>query len=679
MLQLSADIQYVKGVGPTRAEAFYALSVPTVGALLRYYPRAYEDWSACVPIAALPLGEPVCVRATVCHRPTKIRVSGGLLLFKTTVTDGAGLLNLTFFNNKYIQNQLQEGEEYLFFGKAAYNKHTGAPEMASPLFQKPQTAHRIRPIYPASAKLASKTIERCVQNALTALEMPIPDYMPPSVLQENGLCGLDYALRQIHFPASADALASARRRLQFDELFLLQLGLFQMKHRTESLQTAFVPKRLYTEAFASLLPFALTGAQKRAIREATQDMLSGEPMNRLLQGDVGSGKTAVAAALVYTAAKNGWQSAVMAPTEVLAEQHYRTFQKFFADTDVTVVLLTGSQSAAEKRAAKAQLANGSACLAVGTHALLQADVEFRRLGLCITDEQHRFGVAQRTQLKAKGETPHILVMSATPIPRTLGLILYGDLHISVLDELPPGRQPVATYCVGQSYRQRIYAFLEKHIAAGLQAYIVCPLVEEGELDLAPAEVYCKRLQNGVFRHRRVGLLHGKMKPKEKERVMRAFQSGELDILVSTVVVEVGVDVPNAAVMVIENAERFGLSQLHQLRGRVGRGQAKSTCILVSDAQNAEAKARFSILCETNDGFRIAEADLQQRGPGDFFGNRQHGLPELRMADLLRDSAMLLPVQNSVNAVLAVDPALEQPEHRGLRRRLDKMFAATGQA
>lgn len=674
-MQLKSDIKYVKGVGPTRAEAFYKLSVPSVGALLRYYPRAYEDWSQIVPIRDLQAGENACIRATVCHTPTKIRIPGGTLLFKTTVTDGAGLLNLTFFNNKYIQNQVKEGEEYLFFGKPALNRY-GALEMASPLFQKPQSAHRIRPIYPATAQLNSKTIERCVQNALDALETEIPDFLPREIREKNGLCTLDTAIRHIHFPPDEERLAVARKRLIFDELFLLQLGLLQMKSRTQTLSTDCVLKTDHTDEFVARLPFRFTGAQSRAVQEAMHDMQSGEPMNRLLQGDVGSGKTAVAAALIYSAAKNGLQSAMMAPTEVLAEQHYRTFQNFFAGTGIEVVLLTGSVSAAEKRAVKAKLASGEAALAVGTHALIQEDVDFLRLGLCITDEQHRFGVAQRASLAAKGDNPHILVMSATPIPRTLGLILYGDLNVSVLDELPPGRQTVDTYRVGTSYRPRIYNFIEKHIVSGLQAYIVCPLVEEGELDLAPAEAYCKQLQNGVFHHRRVGLLHGKMKPKEKDKIMRAFSAGDIDILVSTVVVEVGVDVPNAAVMVIENAERFGLSQLHQLRGRVGRGTAKSTCILVSDAQNDEAKARFDILCETNDGFKIADADLKLRGPGDFFGKRQHGLPALRLADILRDTELLLTVQREAVEFLKTDAALEQPEHAAIKRQLDKMFAAT---
>lgn len=673
-MQLKADIQYVKGVGPARAEAFHKLSVDSAGALLRYYPRAYEDWSQIVPIREMPENTPCCIRATVCHTPEKIRVPGGLLLFKTSVTDGEGLLNITFYNNKYIGKMLKEGEEYLFFGKAVRNRY-GAREMASPLFQKPQSASAIRPIYPSTAALPSKTIEKCVRAVFDALDAPIPDILPEHIRLQNKLCTLDTAIRHIHFPPDEAALEEARRRLIFDELFLLQLGLLQLKSRTQTLKTDCVVRTDAFSEFCKLLPFTMTGAQQRAVREATADMRSGEPMNRLLQGDVGSGKTAVAAALVFTAAKNEMQSAVMAPTEVLAEQHYRTFQKFFRGTGVEIALLTGSTPAAQKKKIKAALAAGEIQLAVGTHALLQEDVGFSRLGLVITDEQHRFGVAQRASLSAKGDNPHILVMSATPIPRTLGLILYGDLNVSVLDELPPGRQTIETYRVGSSYHQRIYKFIDKHIERGLQAYIVCPLVEEGEGNLIPAEEYYETLSKGVFRHRWLGLLHGRMKPKEKDEVMRAFAAGELDILVATVVIEVGVDVPNAAVIVIENAERFGLSQLHQLRGRVGRGKEKSTCILVSDAQNEEATERFRVLCETTDGFKIADADLKLRGPGDFFGKRQHGLPALRIADILRDTEMLVTVRRAAEELLKQDPALTAPEHTGLRKQTDKMFSA----
>ena len=404
-------------------------------------------------------------------------------------------------------------------------------------------------------------------------------------------------------------------------------------------------------------------------------MRKGEPMNRLLQGDVGSGKTAVAAALIYSMAKNGWQCALMAPTEVLAEQHYRTFVKLFKNTDISVALLTGSLKAAEKRAVKTALSQGEINLVIGTHALIQEDVEFSRLGLVITDEQHRFGVAQRSSFAAKGDNPHIYVMSATPIPRTLAMIMYGDLNVSVLDELPPNRQTVETYQVTADYHERIYNFIKKHLDKGLQAYVVCPLVEESEeLNITPAEEYYKILSQGYFRDYRVGLLHGQMKSADKDRIMRDFANGTIQLLVSTVVIEVGVDVPNAAVMVIENAERFGLSQLHQLRGRIGRGSEKSTCILISDAQNEEATQRFKIMCETSDGFKIANEDLKLRGPGDFFGKRQHGLPKLSLADILTDTELLMKAQRSAAEIIEKDKALELPEHARLRRQVDRMFS-----
>ncbi len=448
-----------------------------------------------------------------------------------------------------------------------------------------------------------------------------------------------------------------------------------MKSKTQTLKTDCIASKDFTEEFFSLLPFEPTSAQKRAVGEALADMKSGEPMNRLLQGDVGSGKTAVAAALIYTCVKNGWQCAMMAPTEVLAEQHMRTFEKFFGGTDISVDIVTGSMKKSEKNAAKSRLISGETDLIIGTHALIQEDVGFKRLGLVITDEQHRFGVAQRSSFAAKGDNPHIYVMSATPIPRTLAMIMYGDLNVSVLDELPPGRKDVETFCVDTTYHERIYKYIKKHLDAGLQGYIVCPLVEEGENDndLISAEKYCKDLSATTFRGYRVGLLHGKMKPREKDEIMRKFSSGEIQLLVSTVVIEVGVDVPNAAIMVIENAERFGLSQLHQLRGRIGRGSEKSTCILVSNAKGDEAKQRFETMCSTSDGFKIANVDLEMRGPGDFFGKRQHGLPKLRLADVMTDTHLLMRAQSCAQSVIADDRDLSKEENRRLRKQVDTLF------
>jgi len=670
-MNFSTEIRYLKGVGSIRAEGLHKLGIDTVGALLRYYPRTYEDWSRVYTIREAPLNENICIKAIVCDTPSKVRIKGNKFISKTTVTDGVGLMTLTFFNNKYINTMLKEGEEYYFFGKVTLNRYSGR-EMASPTFQKAQKDAQIRPIYPQNSAINSKFIEKCVATALENIDA-IPEYMSEQMLGENSLCSLDYAIRNIHFPESYKALEKARNRLIFDELFALELGLLSIKNRTHTLKTGCIVKKDYTAEFTDRLPFELTGAQKRAIGEANSDMKKEEPMNRLLQGDVGSGKTAVAAALIYTMAKNGFQSAMMAPTEVLAEQHFRTFQKLFENTDISVVLLTGSMKAAEKKAAKQALANGEAMLAIGTHALIQQDVEYSSLGLVITDEQHRFGVAQRSSLAAKGDNPHIFVMSATPIPRTLAMMMYGDLNVSVLDELPPGRKPVETYQVNSDYHSRIYQYVKKYLDGGAQGYIVCPVIEEGELDITPAEEQYKILCEGEFADYRVGLLHGKMKSADKDRIMRDFANGVIQLLVSTVVIEVGVDVPNAAVMIIENAERFGLSQLHQLRGRIGRGEQKSTCILVSDAQGEDATARFKIMCETSDGFKIANEDLRLRGPGDFFGKRQHGLPKLALADILTDTELLMKAQRAAVSVIENDRSLSKPENAKLRRQVDYMF------
>lgn len=671
-MNFSTEIKFLKGVGPARAEAFSMLSVKTVGALLRFYPRTYEDWSTVTSIREAPMGENCCIRGIVSYTPTKVKIPGGMLLSKTSITDGFSILNITFFNNKFISNMLKEGEEYLFYGKIAINKY-GAKEMTSPMFFKGEGGDRIRPIYPQNSKITTKTIEKCVKSALSQCG-EIPDYLPKSIIDENHLCSLDYAIRNIHFPESSEALRTSRERLIFDELFILQTGLLLIKDHTGGVITSMVTKKDYTADFYSFLPFELTGAQIRAVDEAKKDMSSGEPMNRLLQGDVGSGKTAVAAALVYNCAKNGLQSAFMAPTEVLAEQHYRTFLKFFSESPITIALLTGSTSASEKRSIKEKLKDGNIDLIIGTHAIIQTDVEFKNLGFVVTDEQHRFGVRQRAALTGKGDNPNVLVMSATPIPRTLAMIVYGDLNVSILDELPPGRQKIETYCVSAELHERVYKYIKNHLDRGLQGYIVCPLVEEGDNDLIPAEEYYKLLQSTAFREYKLGLLHGRMKPKEKDKIMRAFSDGEIQLLISTVVIEVGVDVPNSVIMVIENAERFGLSQLHQLRGRVGRGTEKSSCILVSDAQNDEAKRRFQIMCSTTDGFKIADEDLKMRGPGDFFGSRQHGLPKLRIADILTDTEVLMRAQRAAQNLLTADKNLEDPQNKAIKKQIDRLFS-----
>lgn len=672
-ISMDTSLRYLKGVGERRGAQFARLGIATVGELVRNIPRAYEDWSKLTPIASAPFGEPCCVRATALSAPAEHRVRKGMTLYRFQVSDGASRMRVTLFNNKYAAAKIHAGEEYLFFGTVGGDfTHR---EMASPLVEPAEGGQRIRPIYRQTEGLTTRMIEGCVARALEALGTELDaDPLPAELRLRHSLSTRRFALENIHFPTSSEALAVARRRLVFEELLILQLGLLRLKGRTRSANAAVMAAD-YTEEYLGLLPFSPTGAQRRAIADCVRDMQGQAPMSRLVQGDVGSGKTAVAAGVAYTAIKNGWQAALMAPTEILAEQHARSLSSLLAPGGVRVGLLTGSQPAAEKREILARLAEGGIELLVGTHALLSEGVNFAKLGLVVTDEQHRFGVGQRAKLAAKGVNPHMLVMSATPIPRTLALIIYGDLDVSVLDELPPGRQPIETYAVRGDKRERAYNYIKKHIAEGRQAYVVCPLVEEGEGegDLASATEYAGKLAAGPFRGYSLGLLHGRMKPAEKERVMGAFARNELSILVSTTVIEVGVDVPNAVLMVIENAERFGLAQLHQLRGRVGRGKYKSTCILISDAQNEEAIRRLKVMCSTNDGFKIADEDLKLRGPGDFFGARQHGLPDLKIADLNGDMPLFLEAQEEARSLIAVDPELEEPAHRPMAEEVRRLF------
>ncbi len=669
-MKFSDDIKYIKGVGEARATAFRSLGVSTVGELLRFYPRAYEDWGNITPISQCIIGENVCIKATVMFPPKNQRVKGGMLIAKGTVTDGDDVVAVTFFNNKFIDKMLKSGEEYLFYGKITLGKFS-AREMISPMFVKAQQSVEIKPIYPQNKNITSKTIQTTMQNALNSID-EIPDYLPAYILERYNLISLDKAIRDIHFPKNDGDLQKARDRLIFDELFILQLSLLTLKEDNSGVDTNNIVKKDYTEEFFNVLPFEPTNAQKRAVAEAIKDMQSSKQMNRLLQGDVGSGKTAVAASIVYTATKNGMQSALMAPTEVLAVQHFETFNRLFENSGIKCELLTGSTKAKEKKEIKERLKNGEIDLIIGTHALIQDDVVFQKLGLVITDEQHRFGVKQRTGLCSKGENPHVYVMSATPIPRTLALILFGDLNVSILDELPPGRQKIETYAVKSGKRGAMFEFIRKHLNQGYQAYIVCPLVEESELvqDIMSAEEYFKKAQP-LFPDYRLDLLHGKMTSKKKDEVMMKFKNGETQLLISTIVIEVGVDVPNAVIMVIENAERFGLSQLHQLRGRVGRGNAKSHCILVTDAQNDEAKARMKIMCETTDGFKIADEDLKLRGPGDFFGTRQHGLPNLKIASIQNDTKILMQTQTLAQEIMLNDSGFKKDEHRQIGKLVMK--------
>ncbi len=673
-MKFSDDIKYIKGVGEARALAFRSIGVSTVGELLRFYPRAYEDWSKILPISQCIIGENVCIKGTVMFPVKNERVRGGMLIAKATITDGEDVISATFFNNKYIDKMLKSGEEYLFYGKITLGKFS-AREMVTPMFIKTSQSVEIKPIYPQNKNITSKIIQSTVQNALEKIEI-IPEYLPREIIEKYNLVSLDTAIRNIHFPKDDEDLQKARERLIFDELFILQLSLLSLKNENKEVKTKNIIETDFTEDFFNLLPFTPTNAQKRAVEEAIKDMQKGKQMNRLLQGDVGSGKTAVAAAIVYSSSKNGMQSALMAPTEVLATQHFETFTKLFDGTGIKCELLVGSTKAKDKKVIKERLKKGEIDLIIGTHALIQEDVEFERLGLVITDEQHRFGVKQRTGLCSKGENPHVYVMSATPIPRTLALIFFGDLNVSILDELPPGRQKIDTYSVTSAKRGSMFDFIRKHLDEGYQAYIVCPLVEESEMmqGIMSAEEYYKKAQV-PFTGYTLDLLHGKMTPKKKDEVMVKFKNGETQLLISTVVIEVGVDVPNAVIMVVENAERFGLSQLHQLRGRVGRGKAKSSCILVTDAKGDEAKARMRIMCETTDGFKIADEDLRLRGPGDFFGTRQHGLPKLKIADILTDTKILTQTQRLAMDIMENDPQFQKEGYAQIGRMVARRINA----
>ena len=671
-------VQYVKGVGPRTAEKFLRLGVETLGDLLQLYPRRYIDYTTPCPVAEAPFDADAVVKAEVYSKKSAVRLPGGRTMVQVLAGDDSAALSLTWFNTHFMADKLAVGETYYFEGRVrgALTRR----EIANPTVRTEAQVARdpMVAVYPQTEGLGSGQIARCMANALEVAE-ELPEPLPAALLARYKLPGKWEAVRAIHRPASPEAAAAARRRLTFEELLTLQLGLTLLRSRGAA--KAGAPMRAVDLApFWASLPFAPTGAQRRAAGEICADMAAPAPMNRLLQGDVGSGKTLVAATGVYMACRNGYQSALMAPTEILAAQHAGTLEALLGPFGIRVALLTGGMRAAAKRAALAAIAAGEADLVVGTHAVVSTGVEFARLGFAVVDEQHRFGVRQRGLLAGKAESPHVLVMSATPIPRTLGLLLYGDLDISILDELPPGRKPVKTRAVRGEKRRAMYGFLDGQIAAGHQIYIVCPRVEEGEADgpdaLNAVKTYHKEVAQALLPHRRVGLMHGKLKPKEKASVMEAFKAGELDVLVSTTVIEVGVDVPNATVMVIENAERYGLSALHQLRGRVGRGAQESWCFLVSDHTGGSVSERLHFLCRTQDGFEIAKYDLEHRGPGDFFGDRQHGLPTLQLADLTADTRALEAAQKSARALLEADPKLAAPEHQALAAQVERLFRRT---
>ncbi len=662
------NIRYIKGVGEKRAELFHQLGVGSVGALLRHYPRGYIDRSHPLKLREAPFDRPCCIKAKVFSEVREIYVRHKMVIYKFFANDGEENVEITLYNQKYVAEKLEFGKEFLFYGLV--NRTLFSCEMSAPEIYD-VSEQNVSPVYPQTAGLNSKAISKVIK---TVLEQYVPlDPLPEALRQKYGLVSLKEALFGIHFPTSMKQLENARRRLVFEELFFLQTGILFQK----SSRSSYTPVRITDRAlqeFKSLLPFNLTEAQTSAVNECLKDMNSGRPMSRLVQGDVGSGKTAVAAALAFCAARDGWQTVIMAPTEVLAGQHFKTFQNLLQNSGIKAVLLTGSVTKANKARIKEAVLNGEYDIVIGTHAVLQEDVRFKKLGLIVTDEQHRFGVEQRTSLTSKGNEPHMLVMSATPIPRTMSLIFYGDLDISIIGTLPKGRQPIKTYLIDSSIRKRSYNYIRDHLDQGRQGYIVCPMVEESETtDLASAVKYYEDIKENDFKGYSVGLLHGKMKSKEKDAVMKAFASGEIQLLVSTTVIEVGIDVPNAVIMLIENAERFGLSQLHQLRGRIGRGEHASTCILLSDRTGNETKQRLKFMCSTTDGFKVADEDLRLRGPGDFLGKRQHGLPELKIADLSEDMELFRAAGNAAKELYSTDPHLRRPENECLRQEIATLF------
>ena len=675
MARLSDPITILKGIGPNRAKQFENLNIFTLRDLICHFPRGYEDRTRLLTISQLEVDRPACFKAVVMNHPRTNHIRKGLDITKVQVADHSARLTLTFFNNKYVTDHLQYGQEYIFYGCVSgdfigYN-------MTNPIFESPEaepvTTRRILPIYPLTAGLSNAVMLKTIRQAMAICDPPA-EILPESVRKQYGILPAERAYQAIHEPANMAEAEFAKKRLIFEEFFVFSAGLSLMRASRMDKRTAPY-ENTDLRPFYATLPFTLTGAQQHAIDEILADFRRPSPMNRLVQGDVGSGKTMVAAAAAYCAANNHRQAAMMPPTEILAEQHYHSLTRLFAPLGLRTALLTGSMKEKDKKAVRAALSEGLIDLVVGTHALLSDATSFNDLGLVIADEQHRFGVAQRSKLSAKGQDPHLLVMSATPIPRTLALILYGDLDVSVLNELPPGRQAVDTFLVNESYRPRINAFIRKQVAEGHQCFIVCPAVEETEgMNIKSAEVWADTLQQTVFPDLRVALLHGQMKGAEKEAVMAAFARGEADILVATTVIEVGVDVPNATLMVIEDADRFGLSQLHQLRGRVGRGSAKSFCILTSQNRNPDTLQRIKAFCKTTDGFRIAEEDLRLRGPGDFFGQRQSGLPAFRVADLSMDLQTLKDAQVASAKWIDTAGTTDTPEAIALRERIGDLFA-----
>ena len=678
MVDLDKDVKYVKTVGPNRVKLLNKLNIYTLKDLIEYYPRDYEDRSKPKNLYECTDGEEVLIEAMAAGRITEMH-KGRMTISRLIVKDQTGTCYITWFNQGYLRDKFQPGRMYRFFGKIS-NKN-GRLEMNSPVYDEidqSKNTGKIIPIYPLTYELKQNTLRKIIENGLAEVKGKLPETLPEYILKENNLWDINNTIERIHFPIEFSDFNKARERLVFEELLTTQLALLKLKnnyeHETDGIQFS---KDVYMSDVINILPFKLTKAQLRVLEEIDRDMESNKPMNRLLQGDVGSGKTVVAMIAAYKAVKSGYQATIMAPTAILASQHLESFQGILEELGIKTELLISSVTKKKKAEILEKLQNGEIDILIGTHAILEENVVFKNLGLVVTDEQHRFGVKQRGTIASKGKNPDVIAMSATPIPRTLALILYGDLDISIIDELPPNRKKIETYAVRKNMEERVNNFIRKQITEGRQAYIVCPLVEENEdmEGLQSVIELAEKYQKETFSEYKVAYLHGKMKPKEKDEIMQRFKDGEIQILIATTVIEVGVNVPNSSIMVVENAERFGLAQLHQLRGRVGRGEYQSYCILKYEGNSETIRQRMKVMCDTNDGFIISEKDLELRGSGDFFGTEQHGLPEFKIANLFEDIAVLKKVQRLALKIMEDDPLLEKEKNAKLNDLVKEKFSS----